>query len=61
MKTLAALAAHLLRPRRRRRCRPTAEIPNVTCDANHPVLLLLRDLPTGSILFAGEVTDPSQH
>jgi serpin B len=28
-------------------------------DANHPFLFVLRDIPTGTLLFVGQVTDPS--
>ncbi len=33
--------------------------PSTTFDANHPFLLLIRDLPTGEILFVGQVTNPA--
>jgi serpin B len=36
-----------------------AEAPPVTFDANHPFLFVLRDLSTGTLLFVGEVTNPS--
>ncbi len=29
--------------------------------ADHPFLLLIRDVPTGTILFAGQVTDPTKN
>jgi serine protease inhibitor len=31
----------------------------LTFDANHPFLFVLRDLSTGTLLFVGQVTDPS--
>ncbi len=30
-----------------------------TFDVNHPFLLVIRDLPTGTILFVGQITDPT--
>jgi serpin B len=35
--------------------------PNgIIFNANHPFLIVLRDLSTGTLLFVGQVTDPSQ-
>jgi serine protease inhibitor len=37
-----------------------AEPPTPTFVADHPFLFVLRDLRTGSLLFVGEVVDPTQ-
>jgi serpin B len=34
--------------------------PQVTFNANHPFLIVLRDLSTGTLLFLGQLTNPSQ-
>ncbi len=38
---------------------PTAVISPTAFEATHPFLFVLRDLPTGTILFVGELSDPS--
>ena len=36
-----------------------APVPAPTVNVNHPFLLFLRDRVTGTVLFAGRVSDPT--
>ncbi len=38
---------------------PTAVVSPTAFEATHPFLFVLRDLPTGTLLFVGELADPS--
>ena len=39
--------------------RAAAVLPFATFDANHPFLFVLRDLPTGTLLFVGQLGNPA--